>query len=210
MVALDFQLIRYSAPNGSGLSTVWTPEAKKFGFQDQVPPGVHLTGKASQNIQKQPLLDDSEEVATEDHNYSLRNPWTVGAEKLAEVQQMLQMSPKRIVTVKNYRMIKRRKGLQLIDALVEEKLLSEETECLLRAQFSDFKWDLYNWKETAEYSTEMKQFACTLYLCSSKVYDYVRKILKLPHASILRTFCVFTAGKLTSSTGDDRERKHFL
>ncbi|XP_054996287.1 DNA transposase THAP9 isoform X2 [Sorex araneus] len=34
----------------------------------------------------------------------------------------------------------------------------------------------------------MKQFACTLYLCSSKVYDYVRKILKLPHSSILRTW----------------------
>ncbi|XP_010627249.1 DNA transposase THAP9 [Fukomys damarensis] len=172
----------------------------------KVPPGVHLTGKASQNIQKQPLLDDSEEVATEDHNYSLRNPWTVGAEKLAEVQQMLQMSPKRIVTVKNYRMIKRRKGLQLIDALVEEKLLSEETECLLRAQFSDFKWDLYNWKETAEYSTEMKQFACTLYLCSSKVYDYVRKILKLPHASILRTWL----SKCKSSPGFNSNIFSFL
>ncbi|XP_043428290.1 DNA transposase THAP9 isoform X2 [Prionailurus bengalensis] len=101
---------------------------------------------------------------------------------------MLQVSKKRLVSVKNYRMIKKRKGLRLIDALVEEKLLSEETECLLRAQFSDFKWELYNWRETAEYSTEMKQFACTLYLCSSKVYDYVRKILKLPHSSILRTW----------------------
>ncbi|XP_033265896.1 DNA transposase THAP9 isoform X3 [Orcinus orca] len=101
---------------------------------------------------------------------------------------MLQVSRKRLASAKNYRMIKKRKGLRLIDALVEEKLLSEETECLLRAQFSDFKWELYNWRETAEYSTEMKQFACTLYLCSSKVYDYVRKILKLPHSSILRTW----------------------
>ncbi|EHA97942.1 THAP domain-containing protein 9 [Heterocephalus glaber] len=172
----------------------------------KVPQGVRLTGKASQNIQKQPLPDDSEEVATEDHNYSLRNPWTVGAEKLAEVQQMLQMSQKRIVTVKNYRMIKRRKGLQLIDALVEEKLLSEETECLLRAQFSDFKWDLYNWKETSEYSTEMKQFACMLYLCSSKVYDYVRKILKLPHSSILRTWLT----KCKSSPGFNSNIFSFL
>ncbi|XP_001915516.1 DNA transposase THAP9 isoform X1 [Equus przewalskii] len=150
--------------------------------------GVHLKGKARQKILKQPLPDNSQEVATEDHNYSLKRPLTVGAEKLAEVQQMLQMSKKRLVSVKNYRMIKKRKGLRLIDALVEEKLLSEETECLLRAQFSDFKWELYNWRETAEYSTEMKQFACTLYLCSSKVYDYVRKILKLPHSSILRTW----------------------
>lgn len=150
--------------------------------------GVHLKGKAKQKILKQPLPDNSQEVATEDHNYSLKRPLTIGAEKLAEVQQMLQVSKKRLVSVKNYRMIKKRKGLRLIDALVDEKLLSEETECLLRAQFSDFKWELYNWRETAEYSTEMKQFACTLYLCSSKVYDYVRKILKLPHSSILRTW----------------------
>ena len=42
-------------------------------------------------------------------------------------------------------MIKKRKGLQLIDALIEEKLLTEETECLLRAQFSGmFPNDLCN------------------------------------------------------------------
>lgn len=150
--------------------------------------GVHLKGKARQKILKQPLPDNSQEVATEDHNYSLKRPLIGGAEKLAEVQQMLQVSKKRLASAKNYRMIKKRKGLQLIDALIEEKLLTEETECLLRAQFSDFKWELYNWRETAEYSAEMKQFACTLYLCSSKVYDYVRKILKLPHSSILRTW----------------------
>ncbi|MXQ87977.1 hypothetical protein E5288_WYG022498 [Bos mutus] len=151
--------------------------------------GVHLKGKARQKILKQPLPDNSQEVATEDHNYSLKRPLTIGAEKLAEVQQMLQVSKKRLASAKNYRMIKKRKGLRLIDALIEEKLLTEETECLLRAQFSaDFKWELYNWRETAEYSAEMKQFACTLYLCSSKVYDYVRKILKLPHSSILRTW----------------------
>lgn len=149
--------------------------------------GVHLKGKARQKILKQPLPDNSQEVATEDHNYSLKRPLTIGAEKLAEVQQMLQVS-KKTCFCKNYRMIKKRKGLRLIDALIEEKLLTEETECLLRAQFSDFKWELYNWRETAEYSAEMKQFACTLYLCSSKVYDYVRKILKLPHSSILRTW----------------------
>lgn len=105
-------------------------------FLLQVLQGVHLKGKARQKILKQPLPDNSQEVATEDHNYSLKRPLTIGAERLAEVQQMLQVSKKRLVSVKNYRMIKKRKGLRLIDALVEEKLLSEETECLLRAQFS--------------------------------------------------------------------------
>lgn len=99
--------------------------------------GVHLKGKAKQKILKEPLPDDSEEVATEDHNYSLKRPLTIASEKLAEVQEMLPLSKKRPVPIKNYRMIKKRKGLRLIDALVEEKLLSEETECLLRAQFSD-------------------------------------------------------------------------
>ncbi|XP_008053799.1 DNA transposase THAP9 [Carlito syrichta] len=157
-------------------------------FLYKIPQGVHLKGKAKQKILKQPLPENSQEGATEDHNYSLRRPLTMGAERLAEVQQLLQVSKKRILSVKNYRMIKKRKGLQLIDSLVEEKLLSEETEFLLRAQFSDFKWESYNWREIDEYSAEMKQFACTLYLCSSKVYDYVRKILKLPHCSILRTW----------------------
>ncbi|XP_062964730.1 DNA transposase THAP9 isoform X1 [Cynocephalus volans] len=172
----------------------------------KVPQGVHLKGKARQKILKQPLPDNSEEIATEDHNYSLKSPLTIGAEKLAEVQQMLQVSKKRLISVKNYRMIKKRKSLRLIDALVEEKLLSEETECLLRAQFSDFKWELYNWREIAEYSMEMKQFACTLYLCSSKVYDYVRKILKLPHSSILRTWL----SKCKPSPGFDSNIFSFL
>lgn len=58
---------------------------------------------------------------------------------------MLQVSKKRLASAKNYRMIKKRKGLQLIDALIEEKLLTEETECLLRAQFSGmFPNDLCN------------------------------------------------------------------
>lgn len=104
-------------------------------YLSQVLQGVHNNSKARQKILKEPLPDDSEEVATEDHNYSLKRPLTV-AEKLAEVQQMLPLSKKRLVPVKNYRMIKKREGLQLIDALVEERLLTEETECLLRAQFS--------------------------------------------------------------------------
>ncbi|XP_043762290.1 DNA transposase THAP9 isoform X3 [Cervus elaphus] len=162
--------------------------------------GVHLKGKARQKVLKEPLPDNSQEVATEDHNYSLKRPLTIGAEKLAEVQQMLQVSKKRLASAKNYRMIKKRKGLRLIDALIEEKLLTEETECLLRAQFSDFKWELYNWRETAEYSAEMKQFACTLYLCSSKVYDHVRKILKLPHSSILRTASGYLQAQLLRLT----------
>lgn len=93
--------------------------------------GVHLKGKARLKILKEPLPDHSEEVATEDHDYSLKRPLTISAEKLAEVQEMLPVSKPRPVAVRNNRTIKKREGLQLIDTLVEEKLLSEETECLL-------------------------------------------------------------------------------
>lgn len=37
-----------------------------FKFLSKVLQGVHLKGKARQNILKEPLPDDSEEVATED------------------------------------------------------------------------------------------------------------------------------------------------
>jgi len=33
----------------------------------------------------------------------------------------------------------------------------------------------------AEYSPEMKQFACILHLYHIKAYDYLRKIFPLPH-----------------------------
>lgn len=48
---------------------------------------------------------------------------------------MLPMVNPRLVPVKDYRMFKTTKGLQLVEAPVEEKLLSEET-VMLQAQFS--------------------------------------------------------------------------
>lgn len=45
------------------------------------------------------------------------------------------MANMRLVPVKDYRMFKMRKGLRLVDAPVEEKLLSEET-VMLQALFS--------------------------------------------------------------------------
>lgn len=60
----------------------------------------------------------------------------VDAEMLGEVQQMLRESRAGPVSWTNRRLLKKRRDLQLIDALVQEKLLSEETEFLLRTQFS--------------------------------------------------------------------------
>ncbi|NXO48983.1 THAP9 transposase, partial [Aramus guarauna] len=65
--------------------------------------------------------------------------------------------------------------------LAEKLHLSEETVNLLQAQFSDLPCELHNWKEMAEYSPEMRQFACILHLYHIKAYDYLRKIFPLPH-----------------------------
>ncbi|XP_058522695.1 DNA transposase THAP9 [Ochotona princeps] len=151
-------------------------------------PGIYLRGRARRKILRKPLLGESQEVAIEDHNYSLKTHVAVDAEMLDEVQQMLQESRAGPVSWTNRRLVKKRRDLRLIDALVQEKLLSEETEFLLRTQFSDFHWELHDWNNPANYSKEMKQFAGTLYLCSTTVYEYVRKLLKLPHASVLRTW----------------------
>ncbi|NXT43859.1 THAP9 transposase, partial [Pelecanoides urinatrix] len=66
--------------------------------------------------------------------------------------------------------------------LAEKQQLSEETVSLLQAQFSaDLPCELHNWRQMAEYSPEMRQFACILHLYHIKAYDYLRKIFPLPH-----------------------------
>ncbi|XP_010116729.1 PREDICTED: DNA transposase THAP9, partial [Chlamydotis macqueenii] len=69
--------------------------------------------------------------------------------------------------------------------LAEKQQLSEETVSLLQAQFSDLPCDLHRWRQMAEYSPEMRQFACLLHLYHIKAYDYLRKIFPLPHPNSL-------------------------
>ncbi|NXT02987.1 THAP9 transposase, partial [Jacana jacana] len=65
--------------------------------------------------------------------------------------------------------------------LAEKQQLSEETASLLQALFSDLPCELHSWRQMAEYSPEMRQFACILHLYHVKAYDYLRKIFPLPH-----------------------------
>ncbi|NXY47944.1 THAP9 transposase, partial [Ceuthmochares aereus] len=41
--------------------------------------------------------------------------------------------------------------------------------------------ELHSWRQIADYSPEMKQFACILHLYHIKAYDYLRKTFPLPH-----------------------------
>ncbi|NXJ65457.1 THAP9 transposase, partial [Rostratula benghalensis] len=45
----------------------------------------------------------------------------------------------------------------------------------------DLPCELHSWRQMAEYSPEMRQFACILHLYHIKAYDYLRKIFPLPH-----------------------------
>ncbi|NXD87420.1 THAP9 transposase, partial [Halcyon senegalensis] len=56
---------------------------------------------------------------------------------------------------------------------------------------ADLPCALHRWMQMAEYSLEMRQFACVLHLYHTKAYDYLRKIFPLPHPYSL-TKQVFT------------------
>ncbi|NWY27198.1 THAP9 transposase, partial [Pheucticus melanocephalus] len=77
---------------------------------------------------------------------------------------------------------RRRSVPSILRALAEKRQLSEEIVSLLQAQFSaDLPRELHSWRQMADYSPEMRQFACLLHLYHIKAYDYLRKILPLPH-----------------------------
>ncbi|NXH33019.1 THAP9 transposase, partial [Myiagra hebetior] len=76
---------------------------------------------------------------------------------------------------------RRRTVPSILRELAEKRQLSEETVSLLQAQFSDLPRELHSWRQMADYSPEMRQFACLLHLYHIKAYDYLRKILPLPH-----------------------------
>ncbi|NXS80354.1 THAP9 transposase, partial [Erpornis zantholeuca] len=76
---------------------------------------------------------------------------------------------------------RRRTVPSILRELAEKRQLSEEIVSLLQAQFSDLPRELHSWRQMADYSPEMRQFACFLHLYHIKAYDYLRKILPLPH-----------------------------
>ncbi|NWW35060.1 THAP9 transposase, partial [Panurus biarmicus] len=76
---------------------------------------------------------------------------------------------------------RRRTVPSILRELAEKRQLSEEIVSLLQAQFSDLPRELDTWRQMADYSPEMRQFACLLHLYHIKAYDYLRKILPLPH-----------------------------
>ncbi|NXU52691.1 THAP9 transposase, partial [Turnix velox] len=60
---------------------------------------------------------------------------------------------------------------------------------------SDLPSESHSWMQVAEYSPEMRQFACLLHLYHIKAYDYLQKTLPLPHPySLTKQVFISTAG----------------
>ena len=84
----------------------------------------------------------------------------------------------------------------VINVLKNRKWISETNASNLEDQFSGITKEIFqsqlqnNGKGATgrRYSEEFKQFALTLYFCSPKAYNFLRKIFFLPHQSSIRNW----------------------
>ena len=86
---------------------------------------------------------------------------------------------------------------QLMEDLKEKRLVSNQQHELLAHNFEGVSGHLfadqasnakYGNKHSSEYSLETKQFAVTLHYYSPKAYDFVHKVLALPHPSSIHSW----------------------
>ncbi|XP_063271219.1 DNA transposase THAP9 isoform X2 [Prinia subflava] len=139
-------------------------------FLPSEPPGAgrRRSGTAGRAL-KQPLPSPP----AGDHNYSLQG------QRAAEPPPEAPQPPP--AAARCGPAPRRRTVPSILRELAEKWQLSEEIVSLLQAQFSDLPRELHSWRQMADYSPEMRQFACLLHLYHLKAYDYLRKILPLPH-----------------------------
>ena len=126
-----------------------------------------------------------------DHSYAnLESNLPGQVKKLKQKVKVLQVQLSR-------RNRKIRNMKELLDVLKTEKLILDEQHSLLQHNFtgvteSIFRDQVRNLKLSKphgnRYSDEVKQFAMTLHYYSPKAYDFVRKVLSLPHPSSIRTW----------------------
>ena len=86
---------------------------------------------------------------------------------------------------------------QLLNTLKREQLVDSEQNALLHNNFGNMAKELFNNQlknascssgQSRRYADEIKQFALTLHYYSPKAYDFVCKILALPHPSSIRAW----------------------
>ncbi|XP_074445277.1 DNA transposase THAP9 isoform X2 [Larus michahellis] len=147
-------------------------------FPQPEPPGAaRRTGPHVRGL-KQPLPSPPTGVTAGDHNYSLKGQQAGGGGARPPPETPQQQLPEAGRCSPEHQP---RTVSSILWELAEKQQLSEETVSLLQAQFSDLPCELHSWRQMAEYSPEMRQFACILHLYHIKAYDYLRKIFPLPH-----------------------------
>ena len=136
-----------------------------------------------------------------DHSY--KNPEQVElGDIVSETDQEMQELQTRVIKLKakvkvlNQKL--RRKGKKirslqdLLAGLKEEECISNQQldfEGVAKQLFSDQAQNMtFSTKMSHHYSQETKQFAMTLHYYSPKAYDFVRKVLYLPHPSSIRSW----------------------
>ena len=88
---------------------------------------------------------------------------------------------------------------QLINQLEKKMLTAKQEADLMHNSFDGIQLALFqnvmkNSRRASRgrrYSDEVKEFAVTLQFYSAKAYDYVRKILPLPHPSLIQKWAQF-------------------
>ncbi|KAG6937998.1 THAP domain containing 9, partial [Chelydra serpentina] len=77
----------------------------------------------------------------------------------------------------------------ILEGLREQHLLREDTEHMLRAQFTDLQLDLrYEGTQRGSYPATMRNFAVSLHLFSSKAYECVARTFQLPEPTTLHAW----------------------
>ena len=162
-------------------SSVKWKSPKKRKYEEEPSCSVGLSKASPSKVAK---------VVTTEHSY---------ANKRINVDEKLQTYKKQVKALKQQvrRKNKKIKNMEeLLKLLKKEKLLLDDQCSLLEHNFSCvaeqlFQNEMRNATNTSYghcYTDEIKQFAVTLHYYSPKAYEYVQKILALPHTSSIRAW----------------------
>ena len=145
------------------------------------------TRKAPDRHMNEPDLVPSVSQITLEHNYcfpdtelnTLKRKYEQEKKKANELSKKLRLARKQIAQ-------KKVAINKLLSELQEAKLINDEDKTEMEHCFSDLQIELTSSLVPRQYSEELKNFACTLNLYSSKAYEFVKKKLNLPSQRTLR------------------------
>ena len=138
-------------------------------------------------------------IAAAEHSYNSteESSTVVDVNQVTEKNKVLKVKVKTL----NQKLRRRSKKISTLSGLIQhlkkENKLKTDVASVLEHEFSGLPLELiknlsknqYKSLHGQRYSEITKQFAVTLYYHSTKAYEYVRKLLHLPHVSSIRNWC---------------------